>query len=206
MSDFTSPTPGPEVADGTALRRRLRAATRPAHERLHHHPGLAAAAAGTITRPGYRRLLLRLLGFHRPLAAAAGEGAARVRLLAEDLRALGVGRPGLAGVALCPFIPRLATAERRLGARYVVAGAALGGAVIAAGLDPLLGPGVVAGRRFFLSEDGAAAWRAVLAELAAAPAGPQAAAHAAIVGAAEETFQALEAWLGGWNGAPHDRP
>jgi heme oxygenase len=86
-----------------------------------------------------------------------------------------------------------------LGARYVVEGSALGGRGLARRLDGLLGPGTLAGRRFF-SGHGAetgAVWRGYLDRLSAAPETP--AARAAAIEGATATFSIFEQWLEGWD-------
>ena len=56
-----------------AVRDRLRRETAEVHERLHRHPGLGAAARGSIAAEDYVRLLARLWGFHRAYEAALAE-------------------------------------------------------------------------------------------------------------------------------------
>ena len=97
----------------SSMRSRLRAATAPAHERMHAHPGFAAAAAGAIGIADYRRLIARVYGFHLPFEAAAREAAAssgfdfdverrtRSPALLADLKALGVEAETIARLPLC---------------------------------------------------------------------------------------------------------
>ena len=173
----------------------LRAATQAPHERLHLHPGLSAVKDGTITRADYRALLTRLHGFHLPFEQAIGGGTIHTQWLARDLSCLGAA----ATTNVCPSIPRYDNPERRLGALYVVEGAALGGRTLYRGLDHLLGPTAIEGRRFFAGRGAATgdAWRAYLNQLAAA--GPSPACRAALVSAAVETFEVFETWLAGWS-------
>lgn len=181
----------------TPLRVLLREATQDSHGRLHSHEGFARVQAATIDLPAYCDLLLRLYGFYLPFEAMAEAGSQRSRWLEEDLLALGADDRLLAS-AMCPNVPALDTAERRLGAHYVVEGSALGGGVLAKGLDALLGVGVAEGRRFFTGRGRgtAEAWNAYLARLTAASTEP--AAQAGIVEAATETFAVFEQWLTGW--------
>ena len=84
------------------MRWRLRAATATTHERIHTHAGFEAAAAGTIEVSDYRRLLVRLYGFHRPFEDVARSavdvfgidldmsGRARSPLLLADLQTIGL--------------------------------------------------------------------------------------------------------------------
>jgi heme oxygenase len=185
-----------------SLRGLLRAATQDVHDRLHRHAGFAAIQDATIQWADYRRLLARLYGFYLPFEAAAGIGAERSTWLAADLAALGEPRP-LVALPTCKDLPRLDLAHSRLGARYVVEGAALGGRELARGLDRLLGADAVAGRRFFIGRGPGTgeAWRDYLAQLSAAP--PEPAARAEIISGAVATFAAFEDWLDGWSSLPN---
>lgn len=195
-SAITCPAPPP-------LRLRLHDATQAAHERLHAHDGFASIKDAAIDLADYLRVLGRLYGFYVPFEPIAGLGCERSLWLGQDLHAL---RPDVlpdaaAGpIALCRELPALDTAARRLGARYVIEGSALGGRELARGLDHLLGPGAVRGRRFFLGRGGdtGAAWRDTLGHLAALP--PDPAMQAEVVSGALDTFAAFEAWMAGWRG------
>lgn len=174
----------------------LRAATRAPHERLHLHPGFSAVQNGSITRLDYQALLTRLLGFYLPFERALGVPATRSRWLARDIAWLGVEAPS---PCACASIPRYHGRARKLGALYVVEGAALGGRVLARGLDGMAGPGTVEGRRFFIGRGALSgpAWVGYLSRLASID--PNPAARAAVVSAATETFEVFETWLSHWN-------
>jgi heme oxygenase len=182
-----------------AFREVLRTATQGPHERLHLHGGFSIVKDGTVTLPEYRALLTRLYGFYVPFERAVGVEPIRTRWLESDLAQLGAAAATISGARLCPDIPRYDGEERRLGALYVVEGSALGGRQLYRGLERLLGPGSVEGRRFFAGRGGATgpAWSEFLARLASV--GPEPATRAALVGAAVETFEVFERWLGGWS-------
>jgi heme oxygenase len=177
----------------------LRAATQAPHERLHHHAGFSAVKDGIITRADYRALLIRLYGFYSPFERAAGLEPLRTEWLARDLAYAGVEDAARRGIRLCPDIPSYNAQERRLGARYVVEGSALGGRMLCRGLDGLFGAGSIEGRCFFNGRGGDTgdSWLGFLAEIAAAGCKP--AGRAAIVSAAIETFEIFEAWLRAWD-------
>jgi heme oxygenase len=177
----------------------LRSATREVHQRLHGHGGLAAVSAGTIDRAAYMALLGRLYGFHHPFEVAAQDGHERTRWLEDDLTALGVDAERRRGLPRCAAFAAAMSGDHLMGARYVIEGSALGGRGLARGLDHLLGPGVMAGRRFFSGHgaDTGGMWRAYLARLSAASANR--AGHAAIIAGATSTFAIFEQWLAGWN-------
>lgn len=99
----------------------------------------------------------------------------------------------------CTGLPAIVSRDFLLGARYVIEGSALGGRGLARQLDPLLGTGIPAGRRFFSghgSETGTV-WRSYLAQLSAAP--TSAMSRDAIITGATTTFAIFEQWLDGWN-------
>jgi heme oxygenase (biliverdin-IX-beta and delta-forming) len=185
-----------------AVRDRLRRETAEVHERLHRHPGLDAAARGSITAEDYERLLARLFGFHRAYEAALAEArlkandaclspVERSESLALDLAALGVERATIARLPLCPTIARPSNRAELLGARYVVEGSALGGQLIARELEKSFGEN----RRFFLFQPGKE-WRALtdlLEALAEDPAAVESAAKAA-----RAIFLNFETWMDGW--------
>jgi len=197
IETINPPVTRPRAAD-TPLRFILRDATQEIHQRLHLHGGFAAIQSGTIGLAGYRDLIVRLYGFYVPFEAAAFAAHERSTWLAQDLAALGVARP-LHSLPMCPYIPRLETAQRRLGAAYMAEGSALGGRSLARGLDHLFVSGSQDGRRFFAGHGAAtgAAWSSYLSRLSSTH--EDLAGRADIVNAALEAFAAFENWLAGWS-------
>ncbi|WP_428542093.1 biliverdin-producing heme oxygenase [Rhodopila sp.] len=196
------PPPTPDSARAV-----LRRATDAAHARLHHAPAFARLAAGRIDLAEYRRLLARLWGFHHPiehrLRAAPWPTAAavllpqrrRAHLLHQDLRDLGLQPNQIADLPRVPLdrLPALTDAARFLGCLYVREGATLGGRLLAAALDPLLGPAAVSGRRFLLgSRNDPALWRLLCEALETVEPNHR----DGLIAGARESFAALEAWLG----------
>jgi heme oxygenase len=165
---------------------------------LHVHPGLGAVQAGAIDRASYQSILSRLYGFHVPFETAAGIAPERSLWLAADLRALGSTEQAIAALPLCASLPRLDTAHRRLGARYVAEGSTLGGRELAKRLDHLFAPDERTGRRFFSGRDGETgkAWRSFCDLLDAEDA--DGAARQETIAAAIETFAAFEDWFADW--------
>ncbi len=159
----------------TAPHAALRAATAEAHERVHQLPQFVGLTGGKLDRAKYGDLLTKLLGFHAPyeyaIAAKLGDTAyglplARLRraaLLEDDLRVLGLSKAHVLRVPVRSF----PTKSQAMGALYVIEGATLGGRQLAQGLDPLLGEGVTAGRRFLLAGTDPArpTWREVRAAI-----------------------------------------
>lgn len=182
----------------------LRHMTHNVHQRLHRHDGFASIKDGTCTIDGYRRLLLRLHGFHRPFEAAAGLEAERSGWLADDLAVLGVDSKALHARASCTSLPQLNDDPRRVGALYVVEGSMLGGRTLFLGLDQLFGAEAIAGRRFFFGRGVSTFehWRDYLARLTRCASDP--ARTIAINEAAVETFACFEYWMADWNAIPHD--
>ena len=113
---------------------------------------------------------------------------------------LGVPGNRLTSVPRCIDLPCLATKDRLLGARYVIEGSTLGGRELARGLDALLGPGRVEGRRFFNGHGAETGpnWRRFVSELETRH---NNASWAAALEASCETFLAFEAWLEDWKAA-----
>lgn len=186
-----------------SLREELRAATRSIHHRLHRHPGLSAAARGEISLRDYRRLLMRLYGFHRAFEDAHASAGQRLRLFVEaraefialDLAALGTMRADVSRLPLCEF-RQPSNEAAALGALYVVAGSALGGALIAQALAPIVGEA----RRFFLGGPSRRDhWSILLTRMETLTREPQ---RVSAVEAAVETFQIFENWMQDWGGAP----
>jgi len=191
------------------LRARLKAATNAAHERMHAHPGFAAAAAGTISPDAYRDLLARLYGFHAAFEdrmrtapavfAKAIELPARARagLIVEDLFALGAARERIDALPRCEELPPLRGEGDRLGALYVVEGSTLGGAFIAKSLAAS-----AANAHRFFSGHGAGhgrLWRNLVKALDRLDDVPDEADFAER--AALSTFAAFERWMTNWEGA-----
>jgi heme oxygenase len=185
-----------------SLHMELRAATQEVHGRLHHHAGFASVQDASISSAHYEALIVRLYGFYMPFEAAMAIEPERSTWLAGDLAALNHKRP-LHALPMCRHIPRLDSAYLRLGALYVAEGSALGGRVLASGLDRLLGTGVAEGRQFFIGRGAGTgeAWRAYLALLSAAQ--PEPSACAEIIKGAVKTFAAFEHWLNGWSTSSH---
>lgn len=194
-----SQAPGlPSPSGKVPLRQCLRMATDDVHQRLHRHDGFAAVQDGTIGRGDYTKLLVRLDSFYRAFDAAACAGSERSHWISQDLETM-LGKPWLPSAAEHgPAIPLLGSNERVLGALYVIEGSALGGRVLAKGLDRLLGSGEPAGRRFFEGHGSLTGthWRDFVKRLDLIPAHP--AARAAAVSAAVEVFSVFEQWLADW--------
>jgi heme oxygenase len=178
---------------------------------MHAHRGFRAAASGTISADDYRRLLSRLLGFHRPferLVRAASnrcglglyldlDARARSPALILDLSTLGVSSQAIDEVPAWAPTLELGSAGAVLGALYVLEGSSLGGAQIARSLDGRFGQGVE-GRRFFTGagEGRGALWRSFLTCLEGLS--DDACARDEAEAASVATFEAFERWLAGW--------
>ena len=184
-----------EAASARAL---LNGATRDVHERMHHHPGFAAVADGSITRDRYRSLLARSYGFHDTFERRANVTPVRSGRLRDDLRVLGLSDAEIDELPRCN-LPSLCGAAVCLGARYVVEGSAIGGLVLARGLDELLGRGKVSGRTFLLGDGMQAgkAWASFLGELDRGL--NTVIARRDAKASAQATFRAFEILMRGWN-------
>jgi heme oxygenase (biliverdin-IX-beta and delta-forming) len=196
-------------SNSSGVRWRLRAATAATHERMHAHPGFEAAAAGTIELSDYRRLLVRLYGFHRPFEDIVRSAAdvyridldmnarARSPMLLADLQTIGFD-PSAATLPLWPPSLRLVSKGSLLGALYVLEGSALGGVQIARALKDRVGNGLGKALLFFVGRGDrqGAMWREFVEELESLRDDDEEAMRAE--DAAIMTFKAFEDWMAGW--------
>ena len=194
----------------SALRWRLRAATATTHERMHAHPGFEAAAAGTIELSDYRRLLVRLYGFHRPFEDVARSAmdifridldmSARARspLLLADLQTIGFDPNAAVTLPLWRPSVRLVSKGSLLGALYVLEGSTLGGVQIARALKDRVGKGLENALLFFVGREKrqGAMWRELVQELQSLREDDEEAMRAE--DGAVATFKAFEDWMAGW--------
>ncbi len=185
------------------LSAQLREQTRAAHVAAE----LAFALDERLTGRGtYAALLLALRGFYRPLETALVDvpgwdrlspvvdvrARCRAARLDEDLGRLGWDGGRSARVMTPPAFASLAQA---LGCLYVLEGSALGGQIVARQARRTLGDDVPVG--FFASAGRVALsadWRTLQAALDAFGAADSAI-RPTVVAAAQETFDALGAWL-----------
>lgn len=189
----------------TTLMVRLKRETRPHHERIE---AAVALLRPTLRREEYRQHLARLLGFYRPVEQRLGEhaqawasggldfGARRkVEWLRADLLALGLSPEQLAVLPECTALPRLEGLARAWGCLYVLEGATLGGQILSRHIGRTLGVTPETGGAFFrgYGEATGPMWRRLGEALSACAVA--AAAPAAVVEGAQETFTCLEAWL-----------
>jgi heme oxygenase len=194
------------------VRKRLQEATAAIHQTLHEVPAFVRLLEDRITVPEYRALLARLYGFHEPLERGLREAApeildgfdvhARERspALRSDLIALGMTGAEIALLPICDRLPQVRSNAGLLGRLYVIEGAALGGKVLAARLDRLLGEGNAEGRMFLAGRTAPdpLPWPAFCRRLET----PRACADlSAIIESADTTFHAMAHWL--CEGAPH---
>jgi heme oxygenase len=193
------------------IRQRLRAATADVHERLHVHEGFAAAAAGRIELPAYRRLLARLLGFHRAFEKAIrasitrdnfpldANGRRRSPMLETDLKALGWDGARLLEIPEFDGLTQPRNPGETMGALYVIEGSTLGGVQIARALAPLCEPLAGRGRSYFLGygERHGAQWRAFVQQLD--DCAKTASDESSIIRGAATTFREFETWMKEWN-------
>jgi heme oxygenase (biliverdin-IX-beta and delta-forming) len=206
------PRPGKPVS--SSIRARLRAATAEAHERMHAHPGFAAAAAGAIGIADYRQLLARVYGFHRPFELAAREAVAssgmdfdveqraRSPALLADLKSLGLRSDAIARLPLWAPRESFGSVGAILGAFYVLEGSTLGGVQIARALRGVVGDDSGDGIRFFLGRGDRQGemWIKFVRKLESLSGDPDDCEDA--VRAAVATFEDFEAWMNGWTMPP----
>lgn len=166
-----------------------------------------------MTLPGYRALLARLHGFHWPLERGLRAASPQVLRgfnvrqrerapdLRADLRALGMTEREIIALPACDALQPVCSNAELMGRLYVVEGSALGGRVMAARLDGVLGADQRQGRRFFTGRatPDPLPWPAFcrLLEAQGAPSDIK-----AVIGSADATFHAMAHWLA--EGETHD--
>lgn len=192
---------GPEkvIPDVTVLER-LRAETRPAHDRIERDFDLTGR---TGSRENYRALLERFYGFHVAWEAAVEPLIAdgdffhprrKVSLLVRDLQLLGLSVLEIDALPRCAPLMPLSSPAAAFGAMYVVEGSTLGGAVIARHVERSLGLGPETGCAYFGSYGAATGrmwtgFRNRLLRLSS----PEA--DEVIVASAQRTFEVMQGWL-----------
>lgn len=198
------------MKETASFRQRLREVTKPAHERLHFHPGFAAAASGRISMCDYAHLLSRLFGYHSAFESAQQDAArrgvisastglrARSPLIAADLETLGFIWQRIRALPRCAAVRPPRSQAEWLGGLYVLEGSTLGGVQIARALQSLLPSPEGDGRRFFLGygDRHGVMWRSLVDELEKISTDSRAASEALV--SATKTFQEFEHWMEGW--------
>ena len=122
----------------TPIGARLRAETRHQHAAVE---GTLAFLVPDVRPAAYRAFLARWHGFHRVVEPRLDAWHLRarlldwpprrkLRLLEDDLRALGVGGEQVRRLPVCPDVPAVGGTATALGVLYVVEGSTLGGAVL----------------------------------------------------------------------------
>jgi heme oxygenase len=182
------------------LLERLRAETRPAHDRIEKAVDFERRAS---SQEAYRNLLCRFYGFHRAWEEAAAPLApdrtcfqrrCKTHLLVKDLAALGMSSQEIIHLPrCCPLMPLPAPAAV-LGGMYVIEGSTLGGAIIAREVERRLGLTAETGCAYFrpYGRDTASMWKSFGAALLAASS-PRT--DDLIVETARRTFDVMHDWL-----------
>lgn len=170
----------------------LRNATQVIHQRMHHHPGLARLAAGTIGRNEYCRLLARSYGFYAVVEPFVGLPGKFTECLIRDLIELGMAAAAVSALPRCAHLMIGDGHSELIGARYVLLGASLGGKVMAKAIARHDGGNVALPIRF-LTCSGENDWKGFVAELEATLPDADSRSRAAV--AANATFAAFEDWM-----------
>lgn len=180
-----------EFPNQMTSRMALQSATHSIHQRLHHHPGLARLAAGTIGRDEYRRLLGRSYGFYAMAEPLLGFATRLTDCLAHDLTDLGMTHAEVAELPRCENMEIGDGQAETVGARYVLLGASLGGKVMAKAIARHDASLPVR----FLTGLGENDWKNFSADLEVTL--PDVASRTRAAKAATVTFAAYEDWMAG---------
>ncbi|WP_165066994.1 biliverdin-producing heme oxygenase [Paludisphaera rhizosphaerae] len=183
---------------------RLKEATR-----LHHEAVETRLGSYRLTRSldGYKRVLRRFLGFHRPVEDALvkipgwpavginPDERRKAHLLEADLRTLGVSESELAAQPNCPFPPPLTSLPEALGVMYVLEGSTLGGQYMRKLVRETLGLTPESGCAYFASygESVGPMWKAFGAAVDAFATTDEI--RATIERSAVATFEAVDGWF-----------
>lgn len=177
--------------DSGSARLALRAATHMVHQRMHRHSGLARLAAGVIGRDEYTRLLARSYGFYAMAEPLVGLSGKQSDCLVQDLADLGLTAAAISALPRCQPLQIGGERAARVGARYVLIGASLGGKVMAKAVAARHGAGIFPVR--FLARLGENDWKAFAADLEAEL--PDINSRTQAAAAAKVTFAAYEDWM-----------
>lgn len=189
------------------IMQRLKAETRPYHDRLESSPLSTGTLMGPLSLEAYRAILSRFYGYHLPLESAfqchAGLKALfadlpqrrKAQLLVADLLSLGAAPEEIENLPFCDQLPEIGDTAAALGAMYVIEGSTLGGQIIQRHLGSLHGLTHSRGIAFFsgYGEQTGMLWRA-FAEIAGVYA-EGSGAEDRIVAGAIETYETFERWL-----------
>jgi heme oxygenase len=159
---------------------------------MHHHPGLARLAAGSIGRDEYCRFLARSYGFYAMVEPVAGLPGRLTGCLVRDLADLGLTAAAISALPRCMTVKIADGHSEMIGARYVLLGASLGGKVMAKAIARQHG-GNAKLPTWFLTGSGDNDWKGFVSELEAAL--PDVASRSRAALAANATFAAYEEWM-----------
>ncbi len=129
----------------------LRTATSATHQRLHAHPAFASLMRGKIGQAEYSALLLALYGFHKFYVGVSIDAPLRCGRLVDDLMVFSLEHVRAEQPPCLTLSAPMSHAEH-WGVEYVLAGAAMGGKLLAGKLDHLLGERTQIGRSFFVGD------------------------------------------------------
>ncbi|MBC8162375.1 MAG: biliverdin-producing heme oxygenase [Roseiflexaceae bacterium] len=186
----------------------LKQATRAAHMRLQAHPRVIQLSTPQLSLAEYTAFLATMAGFYQPMEqqlarfthewAQIGldfEQRCKTSLLRHDLVALGYANDGMTEPPTCADLPTLDDFPQALGCMYVLEGATLGGQLITRQMAAHFGLTAESGTAFYGSYGPAVGsmWKAFCMQVNAYAA--TCASDDAIIGMANDTFDALEQWL-----------
>jgi heme oxygenase len=186
------------LIESTSVLTQLRAATKPAHQRLEAALNLLD---DDLNREDYKKILEKFHGFWSSWQPLIGHlmhdetltrPRQRLDLLANDLLALGMSQAEIENLPACPM-PALPNTATALGSLYVMEGSTLGGRVIEKNLLLRLGITRDSGGSYFhgYGDRTGLMWRDLLDRLDATPI----TAAAAINLGAIATFACLTSWF-----------
>lgn len=199
MDNYNAANSLSSVPQGLSLR--LRHDLRHLHDIVEKNARLALLVSPALSTDEYVAVLARLYGYYRPLEQLLSEKEhwlppvlriePRWPRLQADLGWWGVAHHNLP-IAPVSELPRVDNGWAATGVAYVLAGAALGGKIIASHVQGILKLSPPDGMSFYAESSGKAShWQHVREALDQLPAES----HDLVLAGAANTFQTLHAWM-----------
>jgi heme oxygenase len=189
------------------LMQQLKQATQPMHVRVADLPKTLNSLPEGYSISQYQATLEAFYGFYAPFEAQLAAlpyweatdfdimARQKTRLIADDLRVLGLSDQAIAALPRCDQLPTCTSLGHALGCLYVTEGATLGGQLLVRGIRSQLGIEPFCGSSFFNSYGNRVGpmWKA-FSQYVESYAGDPEVEHDAIA-AAMATFESFEYWF-----------
>ena len=192
------------VSERDIFLQQLREGTSYWHQQLEDLEPSKAILGEAVSREQYTHYLKTMYGFVRPFETIVYpqlsllipdiEDRRKTALLEKDLELLGLAKPEIAQIPLCP-IPADLQAAQAMGRMYVIEGSTLGGAVIYKHIHKILGIDAESGAAYFqpYGQQAGTYWKAFVNNMAAFALEQKK--EQELIVAATETFREIHDWF-----------